>query len=903
MIKLAVFLILLAAGAATAAELRIGDGLVTRRDTLKATLRLDAPRKGPGRLTLTWTDSYGRTVAVETRRVRLNGNELPVALPLARAVALQNFLAAELTVGDAVVGAPKAEFIVTPESPEWDDYQIIMYYAYKARHQPALRDVGITAGKVSSGRTQRADGGRAWYAHDYRFYCDQISTSFYAAYHTPAQKPKNRMLKRAKAAYKEDRTSKKPFFRRPCLHDEAALAKACQRLATAVRMQKRLRPFFYAHTDEGGVADLVAAWDFCFDPRTLAAMRKWLIEQYGSLAGINRQWGTDFKRLEDVVPLSTDEMMARGDNNFSAWADHRFFMNKAFADALAAGTRAVEKADPAARAGLVGCQMPAAFGGYDYWLLSRAMTAIEPYNIGNNREIWRSFVPDAPAVTTAFGFGDMEVWRLWYQFLHGDRGIIIYDEKSRYLTADGKPTQLGAAIAPTYKELTGGLRKQLYHMQRVEDPIAIHYSHPSITAHWMLEVRPSGKRWVNRSSGTERKTSPFLRLRVSCTKLIEDNGRQYDFVAYAQLENGEFDKMPAKVLLLPQSIAMSAAECQAVRRFVKRGGTVIADCRTALMDAHCKMLEKGQLDDLFGIERKDLTFAPGKAGLKVRPEVSPHALLTGDLKEVSAAEPGVTAKGAAALYQDARGTPAVIVKAHGKGRTIYLNAVITDYHRWRLRPPEAAALRKLMGAACRLAGVQPQVAVSCARRAGYAVELHPYRGGDMRILALHRNYQLRVSELGPPAYRKQDALAGPMKLKVALGGTFAVYDQRAGKLLGKTDAVTVALDQYQPTILTLLPEPVEEMTLSAPAEAARGTLVRTRLKLVAPKLGKTHAFRVRVLAPDGKELRVLTRTLSAPGGAVAWEFPLALTDPAGSYALHVRDVATGARAEARLSVR
>jgi hypothetical protein len=36
-----------------------------------------------------------------------------------------------------------------------------------------------------------------------------------------------------------------------------------------------------------------------------------------------------------------------------------------------------------------------------------------------------------------------------------------------------------------------------------------------------------------------------------------------------------------KVLILPQSIAMSAKECQAVRNFVDRGGTVVADCRTA----------------------------------------------------------------------------------------------------------------------------------------------------------------------------------------------------------------------------------------------------------------------------------------------------------------------------------
>ena len=884
-----------------AADVKISDAIVTRTDTLEATLVLDKAATGPAELTLTWTDSYGRTVAVTKKEVRLAGKTLPVRLPLARAVALQNFLSAELKTAERAITFPRKEFIVSPEPAPWDDYQIVMYYAYDAARQAALRDVGITAGKVSSGRARSRTGGKTWYACDYRFYCDQIATSFYASYHTPAMKPKQKRLLDAKAAYLKDRSSKKPFHREPCLHDEAALAAAARSLKEAVAAQRRFRPFFYADTDGDGVADLVAAWDFCFDPRTLAAFRKWLIAEYGSLDAINAQWGTSFKTLDAVTPFSTDEMMARGDDNFSPWADHRTFMNLAFARALEVGTRAVESVDPDALAGLVGCQMPAAFGGYDYWLLSRAMTAIEPYNIGNCREVWRSFAPGKPAVTTAFGFGDMEVWRLWYQFLHGDQGIIIYDEKNRYLEKDGTPSQLGASIAPTYKELTAGLCKQLRNMTRSEDPVGIHYSQPSITAHWMYEVRPSGKRWVHRSSGTERKYSPFLRLRESATKLVEDSHRQYDFIAYAQLENGDFDKMPTKVLVLPQSIAMSKAECDAIRRFVKRGGTVVADCRTALMDEHCKLLAKGQLDDLFGVERKDLKFKPGKPGLKL---VSFGTTPVKALAEVPAAEPGVRPVGGAqAWFRDEAGTPAVIVKTSGKGRTIYLNAVITDYHRWRLKPPEGGDLRALVQDILGIADVPRQVAIS---RVGggdcHGIEVHPYVGGAMRIIGLHRNYQLRVSELGPPEYRKQDALAGKMKIKVAFGAESAVYDQRAGKYLGMKTDLTIDLAEYQPTVLTLLPAKIEGLTITAPGSAKRGGLVKAKLKLSAPALGDVHVFRVQVHGPDGKELRMLTRKLLAPKGAATWSIPLAVSDPAGTYTLHVRDVATGVTARHELKV-
>ena len=64
------------------------------------------------------------------------------------------------------------------------------------------------------------------------------------------------------------------------------------------------------------------------------------------------------------------------------------------------------------------------------------------------------------------------------------------DEKNRYLNSAGKATELGARVAPTYKALTGAICKQLAHMDRVNDPVAIHYSHPSITAHWRSATSP-----------------------------------------------------------------------------------------------------------------------------------------------------------------------------------------------------------------------------------------------------------------------------------------------------------------------------------------------------------------------------------------------------------------------------
>jgi hypothetical protein len=374
-------------------------------------------------------------------------------------------------------------------------------------------------------------------------------------------------------------------------------------------------------------------------------------------------------------------------------------------------------------------------------------------------------------------------------------------------------------------------------------------------------------------------------------KLVEDNLYQYRFIAYGQLENGELDDSDLKVLLLPQSIAMSAKECAAIRRFVQQGGTVIADCRTALMDQHGKTLRRGQLDDLFGITRGDLRFDPGSPD--VRLDSKERSNLPTSLN-IAAAEPGLSAVTAVAHFRDSRGTPVLLINNVGKGKAIYLNALITDYHRWRLRPPEGDALRDLLGTLLNEAGVEHQYRIADDQgRSPHGVEIHPFIAGNLRVVALHRNFQLRVSDLGPPEYQQQDALEAPMSLSIDLGEPYAIYNQRKGQFLGVMDSVTTDLPKYEPTVITVLPTPVGVLSIEAPDSARRGELVEAGLSLTGEKLGDTHTFRVQVMDPEGQPVEVLTRTLVAPRGQSQWAIPFAVNDTPGNYTLHVSDVATG----------
>ena len=109
------------------------------------------------------------------------------------------------------------------------------------------------------------------------------------------------------------------------------------------------------------------------------------------------------------------------------------------------------------------------------------------------------------------------------------------------------------------------------------DPIAIHYSQASMRTEWMLARRPEGDKWIDRNARIERTDDEFLRLRESWCQLIEDQGMQYNFVSYEQMENGELLKSGYRVLVLPRSSSLSTAEADGDSRFVAQGGTVIAD--------------------------------------------------------------------------------------------------------------------------------------------------------------------------------------------------------------------------------------------------------------------------------------------------------------------------------------
>ena len=503
-------LAVLLGGTAAADELAAPNSL-ERDQPADFAYRFDRALSGRGSLDIEWSDVVGRVV--ERRRIPFelsDGFEVVFSLDMRRAVTAGNKIIAHLSF-DGVdqnggIGhrenEASASFIVPPTDDPWSDYQITMWQGQTPAGYAALKKLGVTAAMVEAGRRDETSTFMAGLTRlvdaDLRCYVENIATDFYSPYHKwYDNRPVNWRFLDAKQRYWANPRDRAAFIREPSLSDPEWLMKIHERLVRTVRAMHPYRPLYYSLGDETGIGDLAAYWDFDFSDLSLTAMREWLREEYGSLSALNQQWKTAFSLWDEVVPMTTDEALRRSDENFSAWADFKEWMDIAFARALKSGSEAVHAADPGAKSAIEGAQIPG-WGGYDYFRLATSVDAMELYAYGENIPIVRSFNPELILLTTSFGGGPMEAHRVWRELLRGSRGLVLWDEKSEFVGKDGSLGDRGRAAAPYFGAIRGGLGALLINSRRHTDPVGILYSPASRRVQWLLDRRSSAEEWSRR---------------------------------------------------------------------------------------------------------------------------------------------------------------------------------------------------------------------------------------------------------------------------------------------------------------------------------------------------------------------------------------------------------------------
>jgi hypothetical protein len=301
--------------------------------------------------------------------------------------------------------------------------------------------------------------------------------------------------------------------------------------------------------------------------------------------------------------------------------------------------------------------------------------------------------------------------------------------------------------------MTGPLARLFLRAQREIDPIAIHYSQPSIQVDWLVESCQDGSTWLRRFSSFEADHNHMAKARKALLKAIQDLGYSPRFVSATEIERGELSRY--KVLVLPGSVAISDKEALEIQAFLKGGPgdrAVISDGTPGLFDGHGRLRERGPLEDRF----------------------PPTAPWTRCFAARSGSEPVVTSR----------------------------EGDIAAYAVERLKDQPDLAWADWMAGA--MTGLGPEVVLSPA---GSRVAVHRYRLGKARLLAFERNIDYQMSEDLRQAGGNQN-LERPVDLKARLAARAHVYDLREARYLGRTDLVSFRLDPWRPALFALLDEEV-----------------------------------------------------------------------------------------------
>jgi hypothetical protein len=665
----------------------------------------------------------------------------------------------------------------------------------------------------------------------------------------------------------------------------------------------------------------------------------------GPLDQANARWGglgswdapnkpTGFQNWRQVAAFvrryykELSEITSTRSWNVSAWCDFRNFMDETFADGVKRAADICKAEDPHALCGTEGGQAPFAYGWYNYEQVVRAVDVIEPYNIGNNVEVIRSLNPSTIMMST-HGFGGFKskpgeplaakeviaqkrsIRPIWWGLFHSHNAALIWDNNEPGNTfvdmRTGDITMSAETFSPIFHELRAGIGKLFINVKRKHDGIAIHYSQPSIQIHWLLDNLKNAREWMLESGGTS--DSLCIAVRNSWTKLIEDLALQYNFVGRKSVETGALSSGEYKVFIMPESVAVSEEEAAQIRAFVQAGGTLITDCRAADLNARGRDLDKGQLDNVFGIshgpEQKTASTVHGIAD-------DGALLLQGKaLHEVRAGDATVITSGGKALAQSGD-VPLIIVNQFGSGRAIFLNLEIADYAYLRLKPDSNCSLPQIVESILEMAQVKPQARVlgpDGKRLPG--TEVVRFSNGNCEQVAIFRNPQFDNGGWG--AYPKLLAdMSGPVldpalienvdnsfieteaNITIEWATENQTYDIRGRSELGKVQTQKASLNPWEPLVYTRSMQPLSQLKATVASGAKAGDMLEITLEDASPlPEGTFRVVHLEFRTPSGKHYGLYDRNALIKTTPHMERVPFAVNDPKGSWKMTAHDLMTG----------
>lgn len=846
--------------------------------------------------------------------------EREFALAAERVTALMHVIEAELADREGVVAVAERE-VAIERGRDWHSN----HYGFQLWHVPGH---GIT----SWGQFRYLGHLVAEEVRKTGVTCDYNGSPEFSAYHSIRSLPRTGVVEPGHSQAKVTGDKGSAPERSPCLSDPDYR----QRVTGSIEGSGLARTLPYAPRayEMGSEANLLGYGaiegnrdaDVCFCPHCLASFCVLMRREYVALSALNKSWGTDFQDWEDVRPIVLAEAVKSG--QIARWIDHRRHMDRVFAGFWKHKLDVVRRHDPEAEAVADNLREATSYSGVDYWLLfSEVMGGSglpAPYLLSfvpeERRHLtWQRYAYWHPNMMTP----DDSLFRnrievaVWTGLFQGMRGSSYYTEICLgdpfgycppSIMADLRNTEYNRWSTESVSQIRTGLNRLIFDGRREDSGVAVLYSRASEHAATAWQKLQGGT--VAEKLGSARQVDLFAAA-------LKSLGYQYSAIAEQQVADGLLKARGTKLLILPFSQAIDAACAARIKEFVAAGGTLLADIRPGVGDAHGAVADRGQLDEVFGVrhdpkweayapEARMVTLRGGTEGLTVGSPLRIPAILG---QKIGLA-------GASSVCAE-EGRPMLTVHQYGAGKAILLNftpitvqdgmyEVLGRLLAWLELSPlfgvETVGAKRAEQP--RGEGGGSKVSTETADFA----DAEGYLAADKLIvperpfLAHFRNGAVRLFAFWWSNYDRRRG-AGTERVRVTPPRAGHIYDVKSNRYLGecKDFVAEVPLESFHAYASVPYRIGKPKLRVQTGISAAGNHRIECKVQ-TSPKEAAADRLvvRMRLLAPDGREWDDFADSVVTADGAGIHEFILPLNAPLGEWRVEAREAISGLAARARV---